>query len=263
MTASYFVLEDDITNHVMEDGITNFTSEEDLIMSTKVLNLPVNPFYVKAEGAFDLTPDTTFTHGAAATIQAYLGGFDPAGGTVTLKFGSTDGLVSDAHVATYNSDDASSTYVAQAAISMGTVTPTGSTSGGTLAAAEYFYVVTALTANGESLGSTEVNATTTGSTSSVALAWSAVTGAISYKIYRSTTTGTEKFLHAAASNSFTDTGAYTPTTVAPPTANTTADLWLQVGGKTFKVHADVLSVGSATLPLQPTFKSAEIYIPVA
>lgn len=97
---------------------------------------------------------------------------------------------------------------------------TPSTSGGTLAAATYFYKITALNAAGETVGSPEASCTTTGSTSSVQINWAAVTGATSYKIYRGTTAGNENVFYTSATNSFLDTnGSSTGGTV--PTSNTT------------------------------------------
>jgi predicted secreted protein len=103
----------------------------------------------------------------------------------------------------------------------GTVTPTPSSSGGTLAAGTYFYKVTATNAAGETIGSPEATTTTTGSTGSVALAWSAVSGATGYKIYRGASAGAESVFFTSATNSFTDVGgAGTAGTV--PTTNTSA-----------------------------------------
>lgn len=99
----------------------------------------------------------------------------------------------------------------------GTVTPTGSTTGGTLAANTYFWKVTALTAKGETTGSPEATATTTGATSSVGLAWAAITGAIGYNVYRGTVTNTENVQYFTATNSFTDTGAATVADTVPAT----------------------------------------------
>jgi hypothetical protein len=88
----------------------------------------------------------------------------------------------------------------------GTVTPTGSTTGGTLAANTYFYKVTATLGAGETAGSTEATVTTTGATSSVALAWAAITGATGYKVYRGTAAGAESLYFTTATNSFNDVG---------------------------------------------------------
>jgi hypothetical protein len=102
----------------------------------------------------------------------------------------------------------------------GTVTPTGSGSGGSLAAATYYYKVVALNAVGQTTASPECNVTTTGSTSSVALSWTAVAGATSYRIYRGTATGGESVYYTSATNSYTDTGSAS-TAGTPPGSNTT------------------------------------------
>lgn len=90
----------------------------------------------------------------------------------------------------------------------GTVTPTPSSTGGTILAGTYYYKVTALDSlGGETAASPEATATTTGTTSSVALAWAAVASAVSYKVYKGSAAGAENIVFAAPSNSFTDTGA--------------------------------------------------------
>lgn len=96
---------------------------------------------------------------------------------------------------------------------------TPSTTGGTLAADTYEYVVTAISANaGETLPSAEVAATTTGSTGSVALAWTAVAGAASYKVY-GRQHGNLRLLGSPGTNSFTDTNQALGT-AQPPTVDT-------------------------------------------
>ena len=100
------------------------------------------------------------------------------------------------------------------------LTVTASGTGGTLAAGGHFWIVTAVNANGETTKSNEVNATTTGSTSSAALSWTAVNGATSYNIYRGTATTAENVLVTTVTGtSYTDTGA-AGTSVTPPTTNT-------------------------------------------
>ncbi len=86
---------------------------------------------------------------------------------------------------------------------------TTSTTGGTLAAATYYYKVTALNGLGETIGSNEQSVTTTGTTSSNTISWAAVPGATSYRIYRGTTAGGEStyYTAAASATSFLDTGA--------------------------------------------------------
>lgn len=103
-------------------------------------------------------------------------------------------------------------------------TPTTSTSGGTLAAATYYYKVTALSAYGQTTGSNEVSRATTGSTSRNTLTWSAVTGATGYKVYRSTSSGAEQLLATlGAVTTYNDTGTSTTATSVPST-NTTSGI---------------------------------------
>jgi len=100
-------------------------------------------------------------------------------------------------------------------------TPTTATTGGTLAAATYYYKVTAINAVGETLPSAEVSIATTGSTSTTTVTWSSVTGATGYKIYRGTAAGAESVYYTVgAVTTFTDTGA-TSTAGTPPTSNST------------------------------------------
>lgn len=96
---------------------------------------------------------------------------------------------------------------------------TTSTSGGTLTANTYFWVVSAVNSAGVTLASNEVTATTTGSTSSQALSWTAVSGAASYNIYRGTSSGGENVFYNTSSTSYTDTNA-TSTSGSPPTIPT-------------------------------------------
>lgn len=139
---------------------------------------------------------------------------------------------------------------------------TGSTTGGTLAAGSYFYKITSTIGTGESLPSTEASATTTGTTSSVALTWTAATGATGYKVYRGTAAGAENVLVATITGaSFTDTNGAT-TSVAPPTASSTAQAVtvsvsaVQSGGAVDTTHRVINAYSLAandTLPLQTYF----------
>ncbi|MDE2105243.1 MAG: hypothetical protein KGL39_48910 [Patescibacteria group bacterium] len=100
------------------------------------------------------------------------------------------------------------------------------TTGGTLAAATYYYKVTALGATGETIGSNEASITTTGTTSTVTLTWSAVVGATGYRVYRGTSAGGESVYYAPGNvTTYTDTNAAS-TGGTPPTANTAISLGL-------------------------------------
>ena len=105
----------------------------------------------------------------------------------------------------------------------------GSASGGALPAATYYYKVTTLTQGaGESSALTEVNYAASGSTSSVALTWTAPVptsgplAPIAYNIYRGTATNTETLLTTvpAGSVGYTDTGALSPGAITVPAART-------------------------------------------
>jgi hypothetical protein len=124
-------------------------------------------------------------------------------------------------------------------------TPTGlsagvATSGGSLAATTtYFYKVTAIDSNGgETVASTESSRATTGTNKTIPVTWTAVTGASGYKVYRSTTTGTEVYLTTVLTNSFTDAGTITAGSTTPPSSTTAyvstnvsnSNLQLTVGG---------------------------------
>jgi hypothetical protein len=85
-------------------------------------------------------------------------------------------------------------------LSMGTVTATPATTGGTLAAGQYYYRVSPVIARqGEITPSAEVSATTTGATGSVALSFAMPTGLEGaqptlYKVWRGTAVGAETLL---------------------------------------------------------------------
>lgn len=97
---------------------------------------------------------------------------------------------------------------------------TTSVSGGTLAAATYSYVITALSAAGETPRSNEQSIATTGAASSNTLTWAAVPGASSYKVYRGTGAGLENVFYSLGNvTTFLDTGAAN-TVGAPPVLNT-------------------------------------------
>jgi hypothetical protein len=87
------------------------------------------------------------------------------------------------------------------------VAATPSTTGGTLAAGTYYVRVTFLNAAGESAGSAEVSAVTTGATSSISVAWTTDTRATSARVYVGTTSG-------AQATYFTDADGVSPLVIA-------------------------------------------------
>jgi hypothetical protein len=100
------------------------------------------------------------------------------------------------------------------------------TTGGTITAGTYRYVVTALNAAGETIASNEQTIVTTGATSTVTVTWGAVTGATGYKLYKTAAggaTGTEllyKTVGLVVSDIDTAPGAPSG---ALPTVNTAAN----------------------------------------
>lgn len=114
----------------------------------------------------------------------------------------------------------------------GSLTPSTSTTGGTLAASTYFYRVSAIVNFTETAIATEVSQVTTGATSTVTLNWTAVPGASSYRVY-GRATGAELFMTSVATNSFVDTGAITPAGAMPPAG--TLGLKLRVGSNNWIV----------------------------
>lgn len=105
---------------------------------------------------------------------------------------------------------------------------TGSASGGSLAATTYYIKQTALTVYGETTGSPEASVTTSGSTSSIGVAGTAVPGALSYRTYIGTTTNTEGQWFASATPNITLTTA-TGTAGTVPTSDTTGNLANVIG----------------------------------
>jgi len=94
-------------------------------------------------------------------------------------------------------------------------------SGGSLSAATYYYKVTSVTDLGESGPSVEVSAAVSAS-GSVTVSWAdlnTLTATRSFKVYRATTAGGEKYLATVAPwmTSFVDAGAASPATASPPT----------------------------------------------
>lgn len=82
------------------------------------------------------------------------------------------------------------------------------TGAGTIPAGDYFFQVSAITLDGETLASEEVTDTLADSAHSVKLQWTAVENASYYKIYASKTTGTEKLVAVIPACTYDGTGTY-------------------------------------------------------
>lgn len=120
--------------------------------------------------------------------------------------------------------------------------PTGLTAtafdgAGTLAAATYYYVVTALDANGQTLPSAEASVAVVAPADTVDLAWTAVPGAVEYRVYRGTATGGPYgLIGTTTAATYRDTG--TAAGAAPPATNTT-------GGTTVTLPVRATEPGTA------------------
>lgn len=105
---------------------------------------------------------------------------------------------------------------------------TPSTSGGALADATYYYRVAALTAGGETPASNEVVVTISGGAGagSVALTWTAVTGATGYQVYRGTTAGAQTTYYTPGNvTTWTDVGGAPAGSESPTSTGT----WCLIG----------------------------------
>jgi hypothetical protein len=81
------------------------------------------------------------------------------------------------------------------------------------------YAVTALASGGETNASPTTSVTNTGTTSSNALTWSAVTGATGYRVYRGATLANLSLVKTILGTSYTDTGADPVSGIQPPYVN--------------------------------------------
>ena len=132
-------------------------------------------------------------------------------------------------------------------------------SGGSLSVTTYYYKVTALDNDGgQTTVSNESFATTNGGNLSVSLTWNQVVGAASYEIYRSTSTGAERYLATVLSNAYTDTGSSSTTTTVPPVSNTAYKSSANSGTSTI----NQLSVGGYGLPTGQVYVSGYTPTPV-
>jgi len=95
---------------------------------------------------------------------------------------------------------------------------TGVFAGGLEEGITYFYVVTSVVDNVESLPSNEVSASTTAGNTKIVISWNTVTGASLYRIYRSKTAGDyyAAFRMHTGGLEFTDDSTDTTTTMATP-----------------------------------------------
>lgn len=99
---------------------------------------------------------------------------------------------------------------------------TAASGGGLTSGTTYFYVLTTVDDGLESSFSTEVSVTPSSSNLAASIAWTAPLFGQYVNIYRSTTTGTEKFLAQVPVQqvSYVDNGLYATSTISPPASYT-------------------------------------------
>lgn len=122
-------------------------------------------------------------------------------------------------------------------------------SGGTLATGTpYYYKITAIDGDGgETLPSSQISATPTSTTRTVRLSWDAVTGATSYKIYRSLVSnifGTSSLASSTTSATFDD-ATTTLFSGTPPTAGTALSSRIGSSSPSYFVGGNV-GIGTTT-----------------
>jgi hypothetical protein len=183
---------------------------------------PLRCTMVYSMGTFEITQEIKSFNRAKVTMT----------GVITNATMPTENVVSGVTIAAFQAPPPcemeswivalqDTTLTAMADIAGG-FTATPSASGGTLQSGVYKYYVVGRNANGSTGKGIEASATVTGPTGSVALAWTAITGATAHDIFRTAlagATGTETFLTSVgAVGTYTDTGALSPdgVTYAPP-----------------------------------------------
>jgi len=148
--------------------------------------------------------------------------------------------------------------------------------GGSLDDDTYYYRVAAITLYGEQIAAAEQNATTAGTQSTVTLAWTAVTGAKLYAIYKGTTTGdnnlelldiipakTYSATGAVSTNvaTYDDDGTITETAAIQPLDSAEETIWLVNLGTNYGLSRPVLVQALDGTPVSELIKFYEI--PVA
>ena len=183
---------------------------------------------VRVAGSGNLTSCILmYTDQTLATKFRSIGIADPAGTDLSSLVTGTE-----VAIALFYADHGPGSYANSYSVSIESnlvsvptgVTGTSSNTGGTLASATYKYKVSALSAAGESLSSSDVTLVVSGLTNPTAhnlVSWNPVAGAIGYRVY-GRVTGTSYGLIAqvgAATYSYDDTGAIIPDTSAQPVTN--------------------------------------------
>jgi hypothetical protein len=173
------------------------------------------------------TDATTSTGGLTALNLKMLGTGTGTGSKFLATYQDKTGI----NVATMDTKGNSVTYGNISALPITAPTGIGITQNGTPSLATYSYVVSAVDANGNEVAAAQVTtnagAVTLSATNFNVIAWSAVNGAVGYRVYGRTFSnelymGTVVSVSGNTGYNFSDTGAITPAGALPgnPTGNT-------------------------------------------
>jgi len=194
-----------------------------------------------AAGASAASPIFSFRHVASQTgARALVDRVSVSVGSLAAGFAAGVGLVDMVAARAFTAADKGG-WAAAAYTSA-----VGSGTGGTIPAATYYFVVTALGAWGETAPSAERNVTTTGATSSIAHVCTAYAGATGYRIYVGTTTGVYTSYFEDADGSYTQTTA-AGTAGSPPSATTPGTLLALTGNGGKRRTSDASSACSGVI----------------
>lgn len=158
--------------------------------------------------------------------------------------------------------------IAREILSPPTIASATATAGGALTAGAYRYYVTAINANGETTVSNEMTGTTAAANLTIALTWSAVTGATAYRIYRTAAggaSGTQLFLAqvTAPTVTYNDAAVGAPSG-AFPTVNTATIAGTYVAPQKYiPFMSESLTSVQSTIWRRPIRQSADIIGAVA
>lgn len=208
-------------------------------LGLNLLSAPAAPSVSNAATGGTITAGTyqvevTYVNPAGETVASASSSTTTSGTTSTITINSPAASGNATGWYAYVTQAGGSTYTRQQAAGVPTAIGTNLTltapptsnganpPGSNTAAQPYYYKVTALGYNGfsasnETSGSNEVNVTLSSGNQTASLSWTALSGAVSYNVYRGTAAGAENLLVANVTTaSYSDNGSATTTSQSPP-----------------------------------------------
>ena len=120
--------------------------------------------------------------------------------------------------------------------------------GGTLPNATYYYVISTVGENGESVASTEVNAQSSGTDHTATVTWDALDGISKYKVYRGTATGVYDSVTVVFTNTLVDTGSVPFDKTIPILSSATASAGGSLVDDTYYYKITATGINGESLP---------------